>query len=144
VWYRAAVIDRGGDGPVFRVSEKGHPEVAFEGGTPSTPWIALCRAIREGTAAGKGPLSASGPENFGLAHPQVREWIAQLENAEKCRNFQTVERSAALDGSDSEYERTEKVPAEKRRSTVVDFGKLLLSARRPRSAVQDFVDGAIA
>jgi chromodomain-helicase-DNA-binding protein 7 len=124
VWYRSMIIDRGGDGPVFRVVEKGHPELAFEGAAPSTPWIGVCRAIQDAELGGKPPVTVSGPENFGLAHPQVRAWLSALPNAEKCTRFQRVRGGAPAEQSEEEREQA--------RSTIIDFGRLLMNARRVR------------
>ena len=38
-WYRSMIIDRGGDGPVFRVEMKRNPKICFEGDKTSNPWV---------------------------------------------------------------------------------------------------------
>jgi chromodomain-helicase-DNA-binding protein 7 len=125
VWYRSMILDKGGNGPVFRVFDKRHPDVAFEGLTPSSPWGAVCRAIQDADLGDRPPVAVSGPANFGLSHPRVKAWLSRLPNADKCRTFQSV--NVAI-STDSEEERESDVM----RSTIVDFGRLLMNARKSR------------
>jgi chromodomain-helicase-DNA-binding protein 7 len=148
VWYQSTVLDRGDDQPVFRVCEKDHPEVMFEGNAPSNPWLAIVKVVNsklDGKVA-----SISGPECFGFAHPKVQGLMARMKNASKCRKFRrkTTESEPEEDERASEKPKVaakrgknekapvtapaspaERKPLPERRSLVVDFGKLLARIR---------------
>lgn len=132
-------MDTGGAEPVFRVCEKNHTDAIFEGSKPSTPWILVCRTIQEKAVRGTSPITVSGPEYFGLAHPKVREWLSALPNAERCRNFQMVERTAEPSPSESDSSEDEENgrKAKTQKSTIVDFGRLLANARRNKGILPE-------
>jgi hypothetical protein len=130
VWYRSTIIDRGGDGPVFRVVSKDRRDLIWEGTAPSSPWLAICREIRDKSGR---PAAASGPECFGLANPQVHEWLSRLPNAEKCKNYMMPERTADPAVPEREEE-------EKPNTMMVDFGKLLRMARMVKNRTRKLID----
>jgi hypothetical protein len=86
VWYQSMIIDTGDEVPLFRVIEKGNPEVCFEGSSPSNPWTAIAKAVHEKRPGTKKP-TISGPECYGLSHPAVQKYMAELPNAMLCAKF---------------------------------------------------------
>jgi hypothetical protein len=132
VWYQQMILDKGDDAPVFRVFEKGHDSISFQGSTPTSPWSGVIKAITE--RGGKG-TTISGPSNFGLTHPQVQEWVRQLPNAEKCRYYGMPERTSGPAPRD--VEDGNRREGSRSRATTVDFGKLLWTAQKRERSEED-------
>ncbi|KAH0794608.1 F/Y-rich N-terminus family protein [Histomonas meleagridis] len=92
-WYRSMIIDRGGDGPVFRVEMKKHPKIFFEGDKPSNPWVNLVKAVdkkKARMAINHSKVAAvSGPKYFGLCEPLVLKIVRSLPGAELILNAST-------------------------------------------------------
>lgn len=90
-WWRSTIIDRGGDGPVFRVEMKEEPSIFFEGPSPSTPWVLIVKAVEERKKElgmpGNRSLTISGPECYGLSSAAVLCLMHTMPNADKCVNF---------------------------------------------------------
>jgi chromodomain-helicase-DNA-binding protein 7 len=157
VWYQSTILDRGDDQPVFRVCEKDHPEVMFEGNAPSNPWLAIVKVVNskmDGKIA-----SISGPECFGFAHPKVQGLMARMKNAYKCRKFRRKATESEPEEDEKAAEKpkvaakrakmekvpvtapaspAERKPVPERRLLVVDFGKLLTRIRGSDQAYDRF------
>jgi chromodomain-helicase-DNA-binding protein 7 len=82
-WWRSTIEDTGDDTPLFRVWEVAHPEICYEGSTPSHPWALILGAIHDmDTSVRK--VGVSGPAFFGFSHPTVLRWMNQLRRADEC------------------------------------------------------------
>ena len=90
VWYRSSIRDDGGDGPIFRV-EIPNTKYVFEGNAPSKPWSDVMREVDVSKKRHRMPcnkaMAVSGPENFGLSAPAIRELMAKLPGADRCTRF---------------------------------------------------------
>jgi hypothetical protein len=87
VRYTSAILDTGGETPLFRVTMDDHPEVSFEGNTPSSPWNFIAKMVSVAHGRGNRGLRISGPETFGLKSPVICYLIQQMDGAEKCVNY---------------------------------------------------------
>ncbi|EAY02795.1 F/Y-rich N-terminus family protein [Trichomonas vaginalis G3] len=88
VKYICEIIDNGGPGPLFRVTNEKNPEVFFEGASPTSPWsiiLKIVQKLRENEAAKQ--LSISGPDYYGLAAPETIYVIQHMKNADKCEGY---------------------------------------------------------
>ena len=90
IWYRSLILD-GGDNPLFRVEVKDHPDIYFEGTTPSNPWLAVRNEVEKKKSELGLPVvkrvSCSGPEFYGLAVPTVANMIMRMKNIDKCKEL---------------------------------------------------------
>lgn len=88
VKYICEIIDNGGPGPLFRVTNEKNPEISFEGVSPTSPWsmiLKIVQKMRENDAAKQ--LSISGPDYYGLAAPETIYVIQHMKNADKCQGY---------------------------------------------------------
>jgi chromodomain-helicase-DNA-binding protein 7 len=87
VRYTSEILDTGGETPLFRVTMDGHPEVSFEGNTPSSPWSRIEKMVLAIGGGDKPGLRTSGPDCFGLSSRIICYLIQQMAGAEKCANY---------------------------------------------------------
>ncbi|KAH0785021.1 F/Y-rich N-terminus family protein [Histomonas meleagridis] len=94
VRYTCEILDVGEPVPLFRVTMDEHPEIYYEGNSPTSPWNLILKRILElRTENNPRALSISGPEYYGLASPVAIYLIQQMPDAKKCVNY--VERKFA-------------------------------------------------
>jgi hypothetical protein len=65
----------------------GHPEIFFEGNSPSSPWIHMAQMVFEVRGGDRSSISISGPGYIGLSSPVIRYLIQRMDGAEKCVNY---------------------------------------------------------
>lgn len=143
-WYRSLIIDRGLKEPVFRVEVKNNSKYYFEGNAPSNPWLAVLKAVddkrKEMGMDVQKSKTVSGPEFYGLAHSVVKNLLAKMENADKCKKF--MSRINQDDRSDDNDYIEEPVPEKEKKACkkrpmkassaepiLLDFGTLFKAAR---------------
>jgi chromodomain-helicase-DNA-binding protein 7 len=91
-WYQSCVIDTGKDAPLFRVQVRDHPEIHFDGLTPSRCWWDVKKAIlARGKALALEDIKrdvyqshsmCSGPKMFGFTNTIVARLIRSLPAAD--------------------------------------------------------------
>ena len=97
--YTCEILDVGEPVPLFRVSMDDHPEVYYEGSSPTTPWNLILKKIMElRTENNPKSLSISGPEYYGLAADETIYVIQNMEGADQCTNYQMRPFAAQKDG----------------------------------------------
>jgi len=155
-WYRASIVDRGGQSPVFRVEYIKDPSKCFEGSTPSAPWLDLVRAVETkkkelGIPTVAKSLSLSGPEYFGLASQIVQQLMQEMDGIEKCIKFQKppgevveskvkpVKSKKNIDNSSASEaeipENTTKSQKSRKKKPIFDFPGILKRAREQAAQV---------
>jgi chromodomain-helicase-DNA-binding protein 7 len=87
VRYTSEILDTGGEQPLFRVTMDDHPEISFEGNTPSFPWNLIAKRLLEGRPGDGRTSKMTGTEYFGLHSPAVCYVIQHMEGADKCVNY---------------------------------------------------------
>jgi chromodomain-helicase-DNA-binding protein 7 len=85
--YTSEIIDIGESKPLFRVSMDDHPEVVFEGASPTGPWNLIASAVLAKKGGSDRPISLSGPEYYGLHCPAIVYLIQRMPGADKCVNY---------------------------------------------------------
>lgn len=89
--YRSMILDRGGQGPVFRVEVADDTNTFFESDAPSTPWTEIRCVIfkARNVQTNKRLPTASGPGFFGFSSPIVGKLFREMKGVEFCKNFQS-------------------------------------------------------
>jgi chromodomain-helicase-DNA-binding protein 7 len=120
-WWRSTIVDMGDDNPLFRVIEVQHPEICFEGSTPSRPWALVMRAMNDLRPEVR-KLAVSGPDFFGLSNPIVLRYMARLPYADRCSRFIPIT-PAVADVSESSDSETPSRPVKEVRPTQIPNGR---------------------
>jgi chromodomain-helicase-DNA-binding protein 7 len=83
VSYTSEIVDTGADVPLFRVTMKDHPEISFDGNSPSSPWNLIAKLVLGASGGKHGTCFLPGPDYIGLSSPVIRYLIQQMEGADK-------------------------------------------------------------
>ncbi|KAG1442721.1 hypothetical protein G6F56_010953 [Rhizopus delemar] len=83
--YTCTIVD-GKTCPMFRLTSADSPDEPIEANSSSGVWCTLMEKVNRAKGK-KGKIAVSGPVQYGLAHPLVRQMIEQLPNADKCKNY---------------------------------------------------------
>ena len=87
--YTCEILDVGDPVPLFKVSMDDHPDVYYEGPSPTSPWNHILKKVLEMRKENNPKsLSISGPEYYGLAAAETIYVIQRMEGIEKCVNYQ--------------------------------------------------------
>ncbi|KAK8837464.1 choline dehydrogenase 6 [Tritrichomonas musculus] len=83
VRYINEIVDTGDKSPLFTVTMEGHPEIRFQGTTPSGPWSNLIDAVKERLKEPNNnkKTSVCGPNRFGLNCAITAYLIQQMPGA---------------------------------------------------------------
>jgi chromodomain-helicase-DNA-binding protein 7 len=87
VRYTSEILDTGGVRPLFRVTMDSHPDIFFEGDSPSYAWCLIANRVLVMRGAGHSGSAISGPGHYGLSSPVVCYLIQQMDGADKCANY---------------------------------------------------------
>jgi chromodomain-helicase-DNA-binding protein 7 len=87
VRYTCEILDTGGETPLFRVTMDDHPEISFEGNSPSYPWKLIAKMVVDVRGGDHGAVTLSGPRYFGLMSRAICYLIQQMDGAERCANY---------------------------------------------------------
>jgi chromodomain-helicase-DNA-binding protein 7 len=86
VRYTSEILDTGLAWPLFRVTMDDHPEIVFEGKSPSGPWNAIAKIVGASRVGGS-RATVPGPDFFGLVSPVVRSHLQRLDGVDKLQTY---------------------------------------------------------
>jgi chromodomain-helicase-DNA-binding protein 7 len=86
VRYTSEILDTGGVMPLFRVTMDSHPEIFFEGDSPSCPWNLIAKRVVVMRGSDRS-IDIWGQQYYGLLSPAVCYLIQQMDGADKCVNY---------------------------------------------------------
>jgi chromodomain-helicase-DNA-binding protein 7 len=87
IWYTSEIVDTGAELPLFRVTMNDHPEIFFEGNSPSSPWYHIVKHVMEAGGGESDTVRLTGRRCIGLSFPVIRYLIQGMKGAEKCVNY---------------------------------------------------------
>lgn len=86
ITYRSAIVDNGGDFPIFEVTAPKYPKLVFTAATSTGVWNNVIAKIKE-KRADLGKTKINGHEIFGYSHKKIKSLIEKLPGAEYCVKY---------------------------------------------------------